>query len=388
MIEKPSLWFVVGTRPEAIKILPIVHALRKDGHFDVKVCSTGQHREMLKQVLAAFDIKADIELDVMQQNQTLTTLTTNILLKFESAIAQHGKPDRIIVHGDTSSAFCSALAAFYNEIPVAHVEAGLRTLDLSSPFPEEGNRQLVKVIADMHFAPTMLASQNLVREGVPLDRIFITGNTVIDALLWMQQKINKTPDDAGKMAHFVEHLGFSQYILVTGHRRESHGDGFQRICDALEFLANKYPETAIVYPVHMNPKVMGPVKDRLGHLKNVKLIAPQEYAPFVYLMSHAHIILTDSGGVQEEAPSLNVPVLVMRDTTERTEAIESGTVKLVGTQTQKIVDDVSSLMDSALERAAMTGVKNPYGDGDASERIVGILKKHYNLTMKESSCKE
>jgi len=381
MILKPSIWVVFGTRPEAIKMLPLVKALRDKGDFDVTVCSTGQHKEMLHQVFDAFDMKPDIELDVMTPNQTLTTLTNNILTAMDSAFEKHGKPDRVLVHGDTTSAFACALAAFYRQVPVGHVEAGLRTFDISTPFPEEGNRQLVKVMSDAHFAPTPKAQENLVREGVQFPNVFITGNTVIDGLLWMKEIIAKSPDKKGDMADFIEKLlkQYDRYVLVTGHRRENHGGGFERICDGLEMLAEKYPSTAFIYPVHLNPNVVGPVKARLGHLDNIKLIEPQSYAPFVFLMSNASIILTDSGGVQEEAPSLNVPVLVMRDVTEREEAVTAGTVKLVGTNAKLIFEETSLLLDSEDARKMMTGKKNPYGDGKAAIKIAELLSILHNI---------
>lgn len=383
MVNKPTLWVVFGTRPEAIKMLPLVKSLRESDMFDVKICSTGQHKEMLLQVFDTFGMSPDISLDVMEPNQTLTTLSVNLLRKMEQAFVDYGLPERVLVHGDTSTAFAASLAAFYQGVPVSHVEAGLRTHDLTSPFPEEANRQLVKVISDSHFAPTPLCASNLKKENVSDDNIFVTGNTVIDGLLWMKEIIAENPSVIGDMKKTLDDVfsQYSDYILVTGHRRENHGGGFDRICEALSQLSARYPEKAIIYPVHLNPKVMGPVKEKLGHLNNVLLIEPQQYAPFVALMNNATLIMTDSGGVQEEAPSLGVPVLVMRDTTERQEAVEAGTVKLVGSDTDIIVKEAVALLDDAEYRKAMLSNENPYGDGNASQRITDALIQMHQSTL-------
>jgi UDP-N-acetylglucosamine 2-epimerase (non-hydrolysing) len=375
-----SVWAVFGTRPEAIKMLPLVKQLKNAPDFDITVCITAQHREMLDQVMDVFDVKADIDLNVMTAGQTLGTLTSKVITGLDNALNKATrKPDYILVHGDTSTTLSAALAGYYHQIPVGHVEAGLRTYDINSPFPEEGNRQMVGRIASLHFTPTSRATQTLKNELVSPSAIVQTGNTVIDALMWMEQKLNVEPALAGDMIAYVDNIktNFKKYVLVTGHRRENHGSGFKRICAALRYLAINHPDVAIVYPVHPNPKVRGPVEDELGDLPNVDLIEPQDYAPFLYLMKNSHLILTDSGGVQEEAPSLAIPVLVMRDTTERQEAVDAGTVKLVGTNTDMIIKEAEILLHDADAYRAMAKTENPYGDGHACKRIEDALRHSF-----------
>ncbi|BDF95903.1 UDP-N-acetylglucosamine 2-epimerase (non-hydrolyzing) [Pseudoalteromonas sp. KAN5] len=364
---------VFGTRPEAIKMAPLVKALVQASGFETKVCVTAQHREMLDQVLDLFDIEPDFDLNIMKPGQTLYDVTTNILLGLKDVLEEF-KPDMVLVHGDTSTTLSTSLAAFYQQIPVGHVEAGLRTGDLSSPWPEEGNRKLTGAIARLHFAPTKTSQQNLIIESVDPDDIVVTGNTVIDALLQVADKVKSDKDlIATLQAKFPQLDSSKKLILVTGHRRESFGGGFERICMALAEIAEAYPDVQILYPMHLNPNVREPVNRILKNIKNVFLVEPQEYLPFVYLMTQAHIIVTDSGGVQEEAPSLGKPVLVMRDTTERPEAVAAGTVKLVGTDTKRIVQEVSNLLTNQAEYERMSRAHNPYGDGKACQRIIAKL---------------
>ena len=368
---------IFGTRPEAIKMAPLVKALNAAEGIVAKVCVTAQHREMLDQVLDLFEIVPDYDLNIMKPGQSLYDVTTNILLGLKP-ILEEFKPDLVLVHGDTSTTLSASLAAFYQQIPVGHVEAGLRTGNLSSPWPEEGNRKLTGAITKLHFAPTQTSQQNLLNEAVNADDIVITGNTVIDALL---QVVDKVKTDTALIstlkAKFPELDETKKLILVTGHRRESFGGGFERICEALVEIATAHPDTQILYPMHLNPNVREPVNRILKNVDNVHLIEPQDYLPFVYLMNQAHIILTDSGGVQEEAPSLGKPVLVMRDTTERPEAVEAGTVKLVGTDKASIVSEVNNLLTNAQEYQSMSRAHNPYGDGKACERIVAKIKQHF-----------
>ncbi|MEY4921286.1 MAG: hypothetical protein RLY17_3 [Pseudomonadota bacterium] len=367
---------VFGTRPEAIKMAPLVHALAQDEAFESKVCVTAQHREMLDQVLRLFEIQSDYDLDIMRSGQDLTEITCRILEGLKPVLAEF-KPDVILVHGDTTTTLSTSLAAFYHRISVGHVEAGLRTGNLYSPWPEEANRQLTGQLAMYHFAPTENSRQNLLRERVPDSRIFVTGNTVIDALFWVRDRIMNNSDLKASLAENYPFLNTSKkMILVTGHRRESFGDGFERICSALAEIALKHPDVQVVYPVHLNPNVSEPVNRILKDIDNIILIDPQDYLPFVYLMAHAYLILTDSGGIQEEAPSLGKPVLVMRDTTERPEAVDSGTVLLVGTDTDKIVNAVTSLLTDESAYYHMTRAHNPYGDGHACQRILEALKNH------------
>lgn len=353
---------------------PLVKALAADDHFEARVCVTAQHREMLDQVLEWFAIQPAYDLNLMRPGQTLTDITANILLNLKP-ILQEFKPDYVLVHGDTTTTFATTLAAFYEQLQVGHVEAGLRTGNLYSPWPEEANRKLTGALANIHFAPTQTASKNLLAEGVPGIAIHVTGNTVIDALLSVHERLES---DTGLSASIAAAIPYKvqdrKIILVTGHRRESFGGGFERICEALSQVAKRYPEVDVVYPVHLNPNVREPVNRLLKGLPNIYLIEPLEYLPFVYLMSRSYIILTDSGGIQEEAPSLGKPVLVMRDTTERPEAVEAGTVQLVGTEVNKIVKGVVQLLEDETTYIRMSTAYNPYGDGKACDRIIKALK--------------
>ncbi|MCB5226076.1 UDP-N-acetylglucosamine 2-epimerase (non-hydrolyzing) [Alishewanella sp. 16-MA] len=364
---------VFGTRPEAIKMAPLVHALQVDKRFESKVCVTAQHREMLDQVLALFEIAPDYDLNIMKAGQTLTDVTTAILKGLHPVLVEF-KPDVVLVHGDTATTLAASLAAYYQQVKVGHVEAGLRTGNIYSPWPEEGNRKLTGAIATYHFAPTETSQHNLLDENVAAKNVTVTGNTVIDALLLVKQKIEKDVDLATSLGERYPFLDTDKkMLLVTGHRRESFGGGFERICEALRQIAVKFPDSQIVYPVHLNPNVQEPVNRLLAGLKNVFLIEPQDYLPFVYLMMRAHIILTDSGGIQEEAPSLGKPVLVMRETTERPEAVEAGTVKLVGTNVETITSQVSILLTDKIAYDTMSRAHNPYGDGNACQRILDTL---------------
>lgn len=364
---------VFGTRPEAIKMAPLALALEADPRFDARVCVTGQHREMLDQVLDLFAIEPDYDLNIMKPGQELTDVTSSILTGMREVFRQF-KPDIVLVHGDTATTLATSLAAYYQQIPVAHVEAGLRTGNLYSPWPEEGNRKLTGALAHIHFAPTEQSKANLLHEGVAEQSILVTGNTVIDALLEVADRLHRDGELRAKAAAPTEFLDPSRkLILVTGHRRESFGTGFERICEALIDIAQQYPEVDIVYPVHLNPNVREPVNRLLNGIGNIHLIEPLDYLPFVHLMSRAHIILTDSGGIQEEAPSLGKPVLVMRDTTERPEAVAAGTVKLVGTDRNCIVRELNRLLNDPESYRAMSVAHNPYGDGQACQRIVQAL---------------
>jgi UDP-N-acetylglucosamine 2-epimerase (non-hydrolysing) len=367
---------VFGTRPEAIKMAPLVHALAKDPHFEAKVCVTAQHREMLDQVLKLFSIVPDYDLNIMSPGQGLTEITCRILTGLKP-ILESFKPDIVLVHGDTTTTAAASLAAFYQRISVGHVEAGLRTGDLYSPWPEEANRTLTGHLAKYHFAPTENSRQNLLRENLRDNSIFITGNTVIDALLWVRDRVLSDDTLQSSLLEKYPFLGNDKkLILVTGHRRESFGRGFEEICHALAEIASENPDVQIVYPVHLNPNVSEPVNRILGHVENVYLIEPQDYLPFVWMMDRAWLILTDSGGIQEEAPSLGKPVLVMRETTERPEAVEAGTVRLVGTNSQRIVDEVTRLLRDSKEYESMSRAHNPYGDGQACSRILSALKNN------------
>lgn len=366
---------VFGTRPEAIKLCPLIEELRKHpAECAVNICVTAQHRTLLDQVLRAFDITPDDDLHIMQPGQTLFYSTATILHRMDQVL-QRECPDWVVVQGDTTTVFATALAAFYHRIPVAHVEAGLRTENRYSPFPEEMNRRLATVLSTLHFAPTSMAKQNLLREGVPEPVIYITGNTVIDALFSIRKRLRAQPDLCDPFGHpDLRKIDFSHPILlVTGHRRENFGDGFLGICQGIEQLAHKYPTLQIVYPVHLNPQVQEPVFRLLAQVPNIYLISPLEYVSFVYLMENSYIILTDSGGIQEEAPALGKPVLVMRDTTERREALEAGTVKLVGTDPAAIVAECSNLLDNPNAYRTMANAHNPYGDGTACQQIAEIL---------------
>lgn len=364
---------VFGTRPEAIKMAPLVHALSENEHVECKVCVTAQHREMLDQVLELFEINPDYDLNIMRPGQDLTDVTCNILQGLKSVLAEF-RPDYVLVHGDTSTTLSATLAAYYQRIPVGHVEAGLRTGNIYSPWPEEGNRKLTGAIAGVHFAPTEGAKNNLLNEGCKANKIVVTGNTVIDALLEIKEKIEQSESLRNNLELTFPFLDTRRrMVLITGHRRESFGGGFERICEAIAQLAAEFPDVQFLYPVHLNPNVQEPVGRLLEGLGNVILIEPQDYLPFVYLMYRAELILTDSGGIQEEAPSLGKPVLVMRETTERPEAVEAGTVKLVGTNVSAIVTNVSQLLTNSEEYKKMSYAHNPYGDGKASQRIVRAL---------------
>ena len=372
---------VFGTRPEAIKMAPLVKAFQEQNKFfDTKICVTGQHREMLDQVLDLFEIKTDFDLNVMRPNQDLYDVTCQILQGMKEVFSRY-RPDIVFVHGDTTTTFTVSLAAFYEKIDVAHIEAGLRTNNIYSPWPEEANRKLTSQLTTYHFAPTQQSQNNLLRENIASEKIIVTGNTVIDALLFMQNKLETNKDFRAQVKKSIVDKGFdpeaSEFILVTGHRRENFGQGIINICSALKTIALERPRLNIVYPVHLNPNVFKPVNDLLGHIKNVFLIEPLQYEEFIYLMSLAKLIITDSGGVQEEAPSLGKPVLVMRDTTERPEAVEAGTVKLVGTSLVGIVSATSELLDKQSVYDKMAKAHNPYGDGKACDRIIHFMKKCY-----------
>lgn len=370
---KKNILVVFGTRPEAIKMAPVVEALKNDDSFTVKVCVTAQHREMLDQVLQLFNIRPDFDLDLMQQGQDLTDITSRVLIGMRDVFAKW-KPDLVLVHGDTTTTLATSLASYYQKIRVAHIEAGLRTGDIYSPWPEEVNRKVASAICDLHFAPTHLSKQNLINEGISSEKIFITGNTVIDALLSVANKIHENMNLKAELAALFPFLDDERrVILVTGHRRENFGAGFERICTALAQIA-KRKDIQIIYPIHLNPNVQEPVRRNLSNYSNIHLIEPQDYLPFVYLMTKSNIILTDSGGVQEEAPSLGKPVLVMRDTTERPEAVSAGTVKLVGTDSDLIVKEVNYLLDVPNLYNSMAQAHNPYGDGNAASAVIKVLK--------------
>ena len=374
---------VLGTRPEAIKMAPLIKRLNASITIQNKICVTGQHRQMLGSILDNFDILPDFNLDVMTESQNLSHLTSKILTKLDE-VYQHYQPNLVLVHGDTTTTLAASLSAYYHHIPVAHVEAGLRTGDIYSPWPEEVNRKMTAVLARWHFAPTALARHNLLREGILAQSIYVTGNTVIDALYEMTNKLALDSLLTRQFQQMFSYLNPSRkMILVTGHRRENFGQGFQRICQALASIAQLYPDLDIVYPVHLNPNVQQAVQSLLGVAPNIHLIAPVDYLPFIYLMQSAYLILTDSGGIQEEAPSLGKPVLVMRDKTERPEAIEAGTVVLVGTNVAKILSKVQELLTNEQVYLRMSQAQNPYGDGKASARIVEFISQFFKLKLKE-----
>lgn len=368
---------IFGTRPEAIKMAPLIKALNSNKTFDCKVCVTGQHNEMLHQVLKVFEINPDFDLNVMSKNQSLYSLTSKILLGLEK-ILNKVSPDMLLVHGDTTSTLSGSLAGYYAQIPVMHVEAGLRTNDIYSPWPEEINRRLTAIMTSFHFAPTNLAKNNLINEGVKSDQILVTGNTVIDALFLTLEKISNSNEYEKKFHHLGINLDAKKNILVTGHRRENFGKGFENICNAIKNIANARKDIQIIYPVHLNPSVLKPVNKLIGDVENIKLIKPLDYESFVCLMNKSYLILTDSGGIQEEAPSLGKPVLVMRNNTERPEALEAGTVELVGTDKEKIYKKAISLIDNNHHYNKISKSINPYGDGKASERIVRKLEEYFN----------
>lgn len=372
-----------GTRPEAIKMAPVVTELLKyKKKFNTRICVTAQHRRMLDQVLSIFNIKVYYDLNIMKPNQNLYDITSNVLLKMNDVLIDF-KPDLVLVHGDTTTTSATSLACFYQKIPVGHVEAGLRTGNIYSPWPEEMNRKLTGAIAKYHFAPTKTSQKNLLKESVPSSNIYVTGNTVIDALYMITKRIKEDKNLKLKIENEIFKYGFKinknkRLILVTGHRRENFGEGFINICKALKEIALKYKDVDILYPVHLNPNVQKPVYKILSDINNVHLIEPIDYLPFVYLMNESYLIITDSGGIQEEAPSLGKPVLVMRDTTERPEAVTAGTVKIVGTKKEKIIKEACKLLDDKKVYNKMSKAHNPYGDGKACPRIVKQLHKILN----------
>lgn len=382
-----TIMLVFGTRPEAIKMCPLVNAFKqRPTRFKTVVCVTGQHRQMLDQVLGIFDVVPDYDLNIMQSGQDLYDVTTRVLVGMRSVLKETS-PDLVLVHGDTTTSTAVALAAFYQQIPVGHVEAGLRTHDIYSPWPEEMNRQLTGRIATYHFAPTPLSRENLLLENIPDDRITVTGNTVIDALCWVVNRIRNDQELDRSLSETVNRYGYDvsrlsqgrKLVLITGHRRENFGDGFIRMCRAIRHLVERYPEVDFVYPMHLNPNVREPIRKVFGEsadaYPNMFFIEPLEYLSFVYLMEKSAIVLTDSGGIQEEAPSLGKPVLVMRDTTERPEALEAGTVKLVGTDYEAIVRNVAELLENAEAYERMSRAVNPYGDGQACKRIIERMEE-------------
>lgn len=373
---KKTVLCIFGTRPEAIKMAPVIQALQSSAHLVCKICVTAQHREMLDQVMNLFNLNADYDLDLMQPGQSLTDLTTRVLSGLHNVL-ESCKPDLVLVHGDTTTTLAAGIAAFYQHISVGHVEAGLRTGNIYSPWPEELNRSVVSLFANLHFSPTKLTAENLIREGRNPDSIFVTGNTVLDALLDVSARIEQ---DAGLKKNLSNQFSYidpsKKLVLITGHRRENFGDGFIQICLSIKELADR-SDIQIIYPVHLNPNVQKPVKQLLCDVNNVYLIEPQDYLPFVYLIKRAYFILTDSGGIQEEAPTLGKPVLVMRDTTERPEAIEAGTARLVGTDKQKIVKEANRLLDDERAYKAMARANNPYGDGTAGKKIAHIIEQYF-----------
>jgi UDP-N-acetylglucosamine 2-epimerase (non-hydrolysing) len=384
-VSKKSVLIVFGTRPEAIKMAPVVHALQKQSNLRTTVCVTAQHREMLDQVLSLFDITPDIDLNIMQPRQDLSDVTSRALLGIRDTLQQH-KPDAVLVHGDTTTALAGALASFYAGIAVGHVEAGLRTHNIHAPFPEEFNRQVISKVARWNFAPTEGSKQNLLQERTNADMIYVTGNTVIDALHWTLKRLEALSSSSNPALELLDQkLPFDwrhqRFVLMTGHRRENFGSGFIQICEAVEALAKKNESLHVIYPVHLNPNVREPVMSRLGKLGNVHLLEPLEYEPFALLLKHCHFVLTDSGGIQEEAPSLGKPVLVMRETTERPEAVQAGTVELVGTDAKRILDACERLLHDKNHYKQMSEAHNPYGDGHAASRIAEILS---NWSMAEA----
>ena len=371
MVKKILIAF--GTRPEAIKMAPVIKALKNDTRFEFKVFVTGQHREMLDQVLTAFDIRPDCDLNIMSDRQSLNDLTARILTETK-VILETFSPDVVLVQGDTATTFAVSLAAYYEKIKIAHIEAGLRTGDIYSPWPEEGNRRLTSVLADYHYAPTEINRKNLLREGVPNRKIVVTGNTVVDALFSIQEDIQLDKKFKKEIEQNYAQVDFEKLIiLVTSHRRENLGSGVENICHALKKIAGKFPESEIVFPVHLNPILRGPIIDMISGIPNIKLIEPLDYKSFVYFMAVSYLVLTDSGGIQEEAPSLGKPVLVMRETTERQEGLDAGTVKLVGTQVDDIVLAVGKLIKSKSHYVEMSQAINPYGDGKASACLLAHL---------------
>jgi UDP-N-acetylglucosamine 2-epimerase (non-hydrolysing) len=374
-----KVMIIFGTRPEAIKMAPLCHLLKTQENFETIVCVTGQHRQMLDQVLDIFELIPDLDLDIMKQNQDLFDVTSSVLIGLREIFLVH-KPDLVLIHGDTTTAFASSLAAFYSGIRIGHVEAGLRTHDLYAPFPEELNRKVASILTNLHFAPTEESRQNLISEGVEGANIVVTGNTVVDALFWMIDRLESNEILRDRIIECISNqLSFdwmnTRYVLITGHRRENFGEGFENICKALVQLAAKFPSINFVYPVHLNPQVQTVVNKLLSGYSNIHLIPPQDYEPFVMLLKHCYLVLTDSGGIQEEAPSLGKPVLVMRETTERPEGIKAGTVKLVGTSKKDIIDCVSVLIEDKDLYSKMSESTSPYGDGEACSKILkGIME--------------
>ncbi len=370
MSSRKKILTIIGTRPEAIKLCPLVLEFQRRAEFESLVCSTGQHREMLAQVFSTFDISADHDLDLMAPNQTLAMVTARATTGLDQVFATE-QPDLCIVQGDTTTAFTGALVGHYHKTPIGHVEAGLRTGNKFSPFPEEMNRRLVGRMADLHFAPTEHAQQSLLNEGVDPQTVFVTGNTVIDALLWTRDRVIKNPpNDTAEIQKLIDDR---EMVLITGHRRESFGTGFENMCQAIRTVADQHPDVEFVYPVHLNPNVQQPVNAILGNHPRIHLIAPLSYEPFVWLMNRATVVLTDSGGIQEEAPSLGKPVLVMRENTERPEGVEAGNAKLVGTSQEKIISELTTLLQDPALRDIMANVANPYGDGNACQKIADII---------------
>ncbi len=377
-----KILLVFGTRPEAIKMAPVALALAQSGHFDTRICVTAQHREMLDPVLHWFDLTPDHDLNLMQPGQSLSALTARALTHL-APIMEEEQPDMVLVQGDTTTALTAGLVAYYHQIPVGHIEAGLRTGQRYNPFPEEINRRLLASLTDLHFAPTEAARQQLLDEGMAADTVWSTGNTVIDALLHTTARLADSDDpavrDMRRKIAKISDDGQRRLILITGHRRESFGEGFREICAALQEIAGSFPEASLVYPVHLNPKVQGPVRDALGGLPNVHLWSPVDYLPFVLLMGAADLILTDSGGIQEEAPSLGVPVLVMRETTERMEGVDAGVVKLVGVTRAGICAAVRKELECVPNNRGKVATVNPYGDGQAAKHITKILESYFSI---------
>ena len=376
--KKINVFICLGTRPEGIKLAPIIKLLEKDkSRFSFIVCSTGQHREMLKKILDFFEIKPDYDLDLMTENQSLSSLSSKVLNRMDDVL-NNSKPDIVLVQGDTTTAFLTALSSFYKKIKVGHVEAGLRTYNKYSPFPEEINRQLISKVADLHFAPTEKSVNNLINEGIGKAAAINTGNTVIDAINWSIKKIEASKDKIETLEPFKSLDKDKKIILVTMHRRESFGLEIENICYALKDIAKKYKEIQIVYPVHLNTNVRGPVFEILKEIENIKLIDPMDYESFIWLMKKSYLIVTDSGGIQEEAPTLNKPVLVIRKYTERTESVDIGISKLVGTDRNNIIQNISILVENEEEYKKMISNTNPYGDGHAADRILDTIEKHFN----------
>jgi UDP-N-acetylglucosamine 2-epimerase (non-hydrolysing) len=384
---KKKVLLVFGTRPEAIKMAPLCHAFQAEKELKSIICVTAQHREMLDQVLNIFELTPDVDLNLMKKGQDLFDITSSVMLNMREVLIEH-EPDIVLVHGDTTTTMATSLACFYAGVSVGHVEAGLRTHDVSAPFPEEFNRRVASIVTTIHFAPTSLSRQNLINEKVDQANIFVTGNTVIDSLHWVLNKIESSSLVQTRINSVLDkHLSFDwksyKYVLITGHRRENFGDGFLNICEAISELASKHAEVHFIYPVHLNPNVQKPVNDLLSNFSNVHLIPPLDYEPFVYLLKSCYLVLTDSGGIQEEAPSLGKPVLVMRDVTERPEAVEAGTVKLVGAKKTSIVYHIDKLLTDHDYYETMSQAHNPYGDGKACEKIVRHIKDKLDVSFKK-----